>query len=178
MFMERSRSSILNLNQKRFQFFSEMLIQFLDKYRRCSVYFKPAFHSITSLPPAKNYDREIIFSHSFAAKEISSGPPVVENFLLFTSPFVHGAKEKLIKFFCWRKFLPATTKYVSGKRALDLNFEIFSIRWMKQTTVKKKKPRYFTKIQKRSIHFASARQYQCVLCWPQCETSKNSISRT
>ena len=46
-------------------------------------FLKPVFHSIIISPlPAKNYDSKTIFSHSFAAKEISSGPPVVDNFLL------------------------------------------------------------------------------------------------
>ena len=44
--------------------------------------FKPVFHSFISLPPAKNYDSKIIFLCPFAAKEISSGPPIVENVLL------------------------------------------------------------------------------------------------
>ena len=43
---------------------------------------KPVFHSFISLPPAKNYDSKIIFLCPFAAKEISSGPPIVENVLL------------------------------------------------------------------------------------------------
>ena len=48
----------------------------------CSVSIKPVFHSFISLPPAKNYDSKIIFLCPFAAKEISSGPPIVENVLL------------------------------------------------------------------------------------------------
>ena len=55
-------------------YMSEILILTLD--------FKPVFHSIISSPPAENYDSKIRFSHSFVAEEISSGPPVVENFLL------------------------------------------------------------------------------------------------
>ena len=43
---------------------------------------KPVFHSFISLPRAKNYDSKIIFLCPFAAKEISSGPPIVENVLL------------------------------------------------------------------------------------------------
>ena len=43
---------------------------------------KPVFHSFISLPPAKNYDSKIIFLCPFAAKEISSGSPIVENVLL------------------------------------------------------------------------------------------------
>ena len=43
---------------------------------------KPVFHSFISLPPAQNYDSKIIFLCPFAAKEISSGPPIVENVLL------------------------------------------------------------------------------------------------
>ena len=43
---------------------------------------KPVFHSFISLPAAKNYDSKIIFLCPFAAKEISYGPPIVENVLL------------------------------------------------------------------------------------------------
>ena len=48
----------------------------------CGGGLKPVFHSIISLPPARNYDSKITISHSLAAKGTSSGPPVVENFLL------------------------------------------------------------------------------------------------
>ena len=43
---------------------------------------KPVFHSFISLAPAKNYNGKIIFLCPFAAKEITSGPPIVENVLL------------------------------------------------------------------------------------------------
>ena len=54
----------------------------LHKNCRREFPFKPVFHSFISLPLAKNYDSKTIFLCPFAAKEISSGPPIVENVLL------------------------------------------------------------------------------------------------
>ena len=37
-----------------------------------NTFIMPIFHSVISLPLAKNFDKEIIFLHSFAAEEICS----------------------------------------------------------------------------------------------------------
>ena len=57
---------------------------------------KPVFHSIISPPPARNYDRIIASSHSFAAKEISWALQSLK-ISCFYFTFCPKAKEQLNK---------------------------------------------------------------------------------
>jgi hypothetical protein len=69
------------------------------------LFLKPVFHSII-------IDKDIMFLHSFAIKEICSTSLVVENVQLFTD----GAKEQRIKFFGGEIFRqrPRNTRMENG----------------------------------------------------------------